>query len=64
MQMHSDGKVFYECDQCDFKSRQRHKLLDHQQRHSRSRLLCHLCPATFMDLVSLNRHVTAKHTGG
>ncbi|KAK7115696.1 uncharacterized protein [Littorina saxatilis] len=63
LQMHSDGKVFYECDQCDFKSRQRHKLLDHQQRHSRSRLLCHLCPATFMDLVSLNRHVTAKHTG-
>ncbi|KAL8606472.1 hypothetical protein ACOMHN_015561 [Nucella lapillus] len=62
LQMHADGKVHFECDQCEFKSRLRSKLVEHQQRHTRSRLLCHLCPATFMDIASLNRHVTAKHT--
>ena len=61
--MHNDGKVFFECDQCDYKCRKRYKMVEHQERHSRSRLLCHQCPATFMDIQSLNRHVTAKHTG-
>ncbi|XP_076465547.1 uncharacterized protein LOC143297217 [Babylonia areolata] len=62
LQMHADGKVYFQCDQCDFKNRLRSKLVEHQQRHTRSRLLCHLCPATFMDLASLNRHVAAKHS--
>ena len=65
--MHSDGSIgrAYECDKCDFRTKRKYRLMEHQQRHvpNRSRLLCHACPASFLDIQSLKRHIVAKHTG-
>ncbi|KAK7479673.1 hypothetical protein BaRGS_00029049 [Batillaria attramentaria] len=61
LQSHNGGNKF-RCDYCSFTCVRRSRMAEHQARHSRPKLLCQHCSATFSDTSSLNRHIASKHT--